>query len=66
MPFTSRQKNCIISMNKTLLSKFKLKANENTVVYHHWYNLTVGKEIQKKKPASPKPATALIFLEKIH
>jgi len=41
-------------MTKTLLSKFKLQANENTVIYHHWYDLTIGKRITKEGNGNTK------------
>ncbi len=35
----------IISMVKALLAKFNLTADDQTIVYHHWYDLTMGKRI---------------------
>lgn len=37
------QKNSIISITKSLLNKFKLKQDENSIVYHHWYDIIIGK-----------------------
>jgi hypothetical protein len=40
-----RQKETIISITRTLLSFFNLAASTNSVVYHHWYDLTLGTRI---------------------
>ena len=58
---TIKQKNCIISITKTLLSKFKLQPNENSVVYHHWYDLTLGKRITKEGTGSTKTCPGTNF-----
>lgn len=36
-------KKTIVEINADLLKHFKLEVNTNSVVYHHWYNLTTGK-----------------------
>lgn len=38
-------KNTIVEITKILLGHFNLQPSENTVVYHHWYNLSTGKRI---------------------
>ena len=38
----------IIGITKSLLKRFDLVANEQTVVYHHWYDLNIGKRITKE------------------
>ena len=54
------QRATIISLTKALLSKFNLSANDQSVVYHHWYDLTLGKRITKEGTGSTKscPGTA--------
>lgn len=38
----NEQKTTIISINALLCKKFNLTPNSNTIVYHHWYDLTTG------------------------
>lgn len=44
---TKEQANSIILITRSLLKKFSLTANDQTVVYHHWYDLNTGKRIKK-------------------
>ena len=37
--------NTIISITKALLEKLNLTTNDQSIVYHHWYDLTLGKRI---------------------
>lgn len=46
---TPEQKSTIIEMTRALLSHFKLTASDQTVVYHHWYDLTTGKRVDEGK-----------------
>lgn len=39
---TSEHKECIISLNALLCKRFKLKADTDHIVYHHWYDLKSG------------------------
>lgn len=39
---TDAQKNAIISVTSVLCKKFGLTPNTNTIVYHHWFNLSTG------------------------
>jgi len=50
----------IISMNKALLQRFKLVASDQSVVYHHWYDLNTGKRVSVEGTGSTKscPGTA--------
>ena len=50
----------IISLTKTLLSRFNLSANDQSVVYHHWYDLDLGKRITGEGTGNTKscPGTA--------
>lgn len=43
---TVAQRAVILSMTKALLSHFKLTPNDQSVVYHHWYDLNIGKRIK--------------------
>lgn len=45
---TTAQREVMISMTKALLSHFKLVPNDQTVVYHHWYDLNTGKRIKSE------------------
>lgn len=42
---TEAHRKTIISMTGTLLDRFLLQANDQTVVYHHWYDLITSKRI---------------------
>jgi hypothetical protein len=42
---STQQKECIIHITRSLLSRFKLTPCETTVVYHHWFDLNTGKRI---------------------
>lgn len=57
---STQQRECIIHITRSLLTRFKLIPNENTVVYHHWYDLNTGKRIMKEGTGSTKtcPGTA--------
>ena len=57
---TPTQRQTIINVTRDLLAFFKLQASENTVVYHHWYDLNTGKRIAKEGTGSTKtcPGTA--------
>jgi hypothetical protein len=58
---TEAQKNCIITVAKALLLRFKLVANDQTVVYHHWYDLTLGKRIVKEGTGATKSCPGTNF-----
>jgi hypothetical protein len=42
---TSMQTDTIISITRSLLIRFNLIAGDQTIVYHHWYDLTLGTKI---------------------
>ena len=46
---STQQRECIVHITQSLLQRFKLEANENTVVYHHWYDLNTGKFVAGAK-----------------
>lgn len=50
----------IISLTRALLDFFGLTASEDTVVYHHWYDLTLGARIRTQGAGVTKtcPGTA--------
>lgn len=54
------QRETILSMTRFLLSRFNLPANDNSIVYHHWYDLNLGKRISNEGTGSTKtcPGTA--------
>ena len=57
---STQQKECIVKVTKSHLSKYKLTASDQSVVYHHWYDLNTGKRILKEGTGSTKtcPGTA--------
>ncbi|MEI7725333.1 MAG: N-acetylmuramoyl-L-alanine amidase [Bacteroidota bacterium] len=58
---TGEQKNCIISVTTALLAKFQLTASDQTVVYHHWYDLTLGTRIAKEGTGTTKSCPGTNF-----
>lgn len=50
---TQAHKDCIIRVNALLCRKFKLIPSTDTIVYHHWYDLTTGLRV----PESPNSNT---------
>jgi hypothetical protein len=46
---TNEQKESILLINSLLLRKFNLLPSENTIVYHHWYDLNTGKQVEEGK-----------------
>ena len=58
---TTAHKSCIISITKSLLKKFNLRANDQTVVYHHWYDLSLGKRIFKEGTGTTKSCPGTNF-----
>ena len=40
----------IVKINALLCKKFKLPIDTNSVVYHHWYDLTTGKRVKDGSP----------------
>lgn len=57
---TLAQRQIIINVTRDLLAYFKLQASENTVIYHHWYDLNIGKRIVNEGTGTTKscPGTA--------
>ena len=43
---TAEHRATIIAITKILLAKIGQTANEETVIYHHWYDLNIGKRIK--------------------
>jgi N-acetylmuramoyl-L-alanine amidase. len=58
---STQQKECIIHITRSLLHRFKLETNENTVVYHHWYDLNTGKRIDNGSVGSTKTCPGTNF-----
>jgi hypothetical protein len=46
---TNEHKETIILINSLILKKFNLTPSENTIVYHHWYDLNSGKQVEEGK-----------------
>jgi len=51
---TQSQKDTIIAITKILLTTFNLIADDQSVVYHHWYDLTLGKRITREGTGTTK------------
>lgn len=47
-------RNTIIEMTRMLLLRFNLSANDQTIIYHHWYDLNTGKRISKEGTGETK------------
>jgi len=58
---STQQRECIVHITRSLLRRFKLEANENTVVYHHWYDLNTGKRILKEGTGATKTCPGTNF-----
>jgi len=43
-------RNAIIKVNSLLCKKFELAPSTDSVVYHHWYDLTTGKRVKDGSP----------------
>lgn len=43
---TEAQRSVILMMTKSLLAHFNLVASDQSVIYHHWYDLNAGKRIK--------------------
>jgi hypothetical protein len=55
------QKECIIHITRSLLQQFHLVPSEQTVVYHHWYDLNTGKRILKEGTGTTKTCPGTTF-----
>jgi hypothetical protein len=51
-------RDCIISVNALLCQKFALTPSANTIVYHHWYDLTTGKRTNGTGNTKTCPGTS--------
>ena len=58
---STQQRECIVHITQSLLQRFKLEANENTVVYHHWYDLNTGKRIIEEGTGATKTCPGTNF-----
>ncbi len=47
---TAAHRNTIIKVNSLLCKKFGLTPSTDSVVYHHWYDLTTGKRVKDGSP----------------
>jgi len=57
----THQRDSIIQVTNSLLKRFKLPADETTVVYHHWYDLNTGKRILKEGTGTTKTCPGKLF-----
>jgi hypothetical protein len=54
---TETHKKTIIKVNALLLKKFNLIASDQSIVYHHWYDLNTGKRINGTGVVKTCPGT---------
>lgn len=54
-------KNTIISMTKSLLIRFSLAAGNQSVVYHHWYDQSLGKRLAEGERGDTKSCPGTNF-----
>lgn len=54
---TDEHRNTIIGINAILLKVFSLPVNENTVVYHHWYDLNTAERTNGTGTTKSCPGT---------
>jgi hypothetical protein len=58
---TSMQVGTIISITRSLLTRFKLDASDQTIVYHHWYDLVLGTRIFSEGTGNTKTCPGTNF-----
>jgi len=58
---TAAQRDSIVLTLKSLLKKFALAPSDQTVLYHHWFDLNTGKRILKQGTASTKTCPGSAF-----
>jgi uncharacterized protein YkvS len=58
---SKEQKECIIQVTKIILDNFSLKPSDKTVVYHHWYDLVLGKRITVEGSGNTKSCPGTNF-----
>lgn len=58
---TKAHRDTIVSMNAQLCKKFKLPINSNSIVYHHWYDLTTGKRVKEAPNTNTKTCPGTNF-----
>lgn len=58
---TPIHRDTIISINKALLANLNLTANDQSIVYHHWYDLTLGKRISEEGTGTTKSCPGTNF-----
>ncbi len=54
---TGPQRDCIIRVNALLCQKFSLTPSSDSIVYHHWYDLTTGTRTDGKGNTKTCPGT---------
>src|SRR5450759_1791698 len=58
---TPVHRDTIISINEALLANLNLTANDQSIVYHHWYDLTLGKRISEEGTGTTKSCPGTDF-----
>ena len=58
---SEEHKDSIISLTKTLISTFHLIPSDQTIVYHHWYDLILGKRIKVEGKGNTKSCPGTSF-----
>lgn len=58
---STEQRNTIIMLTRLLLARFNLTANDRSIVYHHWYDTTIGKRIVNEGTGTTKSCPGTNF-----
>jgi hypothetical protein len=58
---TKAHRNTIIKVNALFCKKFGLPVNTNSIVYHHWYDLTTGKRVKEAAGTNTKTCPGTNF-----
>jgi len=58
---TAEHADCIIRVNALLCRKFDLTPNTDSIVYHHWYDLTTGKRVAEAPGTNTKTCPGTTF-----
>lgn len=58
---TDAHKECIVRVNALLCKKYKLTPDTNSIVYHHWYDLTTGLRVPESTSSNTKSCPGTNF-----
>ncbi len=58
---SAAHRSTIVRLNAWLCHKFNLTINTNSIVYHHWYDLTTGKRVKEAPGTNTKTCPGTVF-----